>query len=455
MLNASKALKRSTNRNSKEYHIDFINPEITENMRRIAYIIILLSINLSGFSQFVLSGEFRPKTEFRDGYKTLLTNDQNPAFLTAQRSRLIANYKDKSVATRLSLQDVRTWGEAASKTDISSINVFEAWAEVFFSNAISLRFGRQELSYDQNRLLGAANWNDVGASHDLLQMRFHKNFDFQAGFAYNNDKSKNFESNYPVNNYKTLVFGRAEKNFGDYLNGSAILIADGYQKENDPETIYQRYTYGGNLFFRNDSVRSKIYATAYLQNGKTPDGTPISAYFVALNYDYSFTKSFNGMLAAEYFSGDDAFSSDTKYNSFNNLYGNGHNYYGYMDYFSQIDKDTKNGGLMDLYARGTLKFNKKFSGELTYHYLALTNNIIDAVSSPGNNLKADRYLGSEIDLSLKYKPADNLEITGGYSSMFATPTMELLKGGDHSKYPSWAWIMLTFKPEFLNTSKNK
>jgi hypothetical protein len=398
---------------------------------------------------------FGQNSNFRDGYKTVLSDDQNPAFIVAQRSRLNFNFQDTRFTTRLSVQDVRFWGESPSKTDVSTMNVFEAWAELLLNESWSLKLGRQELSFDQNRLLGAANWNDVGASHDLLQLKFHKSFDFQAGFAYNNDKSKNYESNYPISYYKTLAFARAEKNLGKYLNTSLIIMADGNQKEESDDTIYQRVTYGGNLFFRNDSVKTKIYGTVYLQNGKSPNGTPITAYFLALNLEYNFSKSFSGIAAIDYFSGDDAFSPDNKKHSFNNLYGNTHNYYGYMDYFQQIDKDTKGGGLMDLYARLNYKFNKKISSELTYHYFGFTNDVIDSVSHPGQTLKANRYLGSEIDLTLKYKPSANMELSCGYSTMIATPSMELLKGGSHSKYQQWAWVMLTLKPEFISINKNK
>ncbi|HEX2920467.1 MAG TPA: alginate export family protein [Bacteroidales bacterium] len=424
-------------------------------MKRLFLIISLSTIYIPVFSQFLLSGEFRPRTEFRDGYKTLLSKDQNPALVTSQRTRLNMNYNDKRVSTRFSVQDVRTWGESALKTDASSMNIFEAWAELMITDEISVKLGRQELSFDQNRLMGASNWNDVGASHDLLLLKFHKNFDMQAGLAYNNDKSKVSESNYSVSNYKSLGFLRAEKNIGKYINVSVIGIADGYEKEADYKTIFQRYTYGCNLQLKNDSLRSRVYASSYFQSGKNPDGIPINAYFMSVNYDYAFTKSLNGIIAAEYFSGDDAFSTDSRYNSFNNLYGNGHGTYGYMDYFLQIDKDTRNGGLLNLYARGTFKFSRKVSGELSYHYLSLTNNIIDSLSVPGNNIKAHRYLGSEVDLNMKFKAADNVELSAGYSVMLATPTMEILKGGDHTRYQNWAWVMLTFKPEFLNTGKNQ
>lgn len=415
----------------------------------------LLGITIAVTGQVILTGEFRPKFELRDGYKTLLADDQHAAFVTAQRSRLNLAYTDSRIATYFSVQDVRFWGESPAKTDASTMNVFQAWAQVSLNESWAVRLGRQELSYDQNRLLGASNWNDVGASHDLLQVMYHNAFDMQAGFAYNNDKSKNAESNYPLNNYKTLAFLRGEKDLGEFFNASLILLTDGNQKEDSDYTIYQRYTYGGNLLFSNDSVRAKAYASAYLQNGKSPEGVDISAYFVALNLEYGFTKAITGMLAAEYFSGDDAFASGNTKHSFNNLYGNGHNLYGYMDYFSQIDKDTKGGGLMDLYARMNYKFSKKASAELTYHNFSFTNSVVDSISTPGISKKADAYLGSEIDVTFKYKPAANLEFSCGYSTMLAAPSMEILKGGSHSRYQQWAWVMLTFKPEFINTNKNK
>lgn len=415
--------------------------------------LLLLMISLPGFGQFSLTGEFRPRFELRDGYKTLLADDQHPSFITAQRSRLNLSYIDSRFASRFSFQDVRVWGESPSKTDASTLNVHEAWVEWYLNKAWSLKLGRQELSFDQNRLLGPSNWNDVGASHDLMMIKFDQKFEMQAGFAYNNDKSKNFESNYPVSFYKSLAFLRAGKDLGKYINVAAIILADGNQKEGSDKTIYQRITYGGNLLFHNDSLRTKVYGTFYLQNGKSPSGQDIGAYFLALNAEYAFSNKIKGMGGIDYFSGDDAFSADDTKNSFNNLYGNGHNYYGYMDYFSQIDKDTKSGGLMDLYARFTYKSSKKTSTELTLHYFSLTNDIIDTISSPGETLKADRYLGSEIDLVFKYKPATNLELNIGYSTMLASSTMEILKGGSHSRYQHWAWLMLVFKPEFFSLTK--
>ena len=44
-------------------------------------------------AQFDLSGEIRPRTEYRHGFKTLGFSDQEAAFQISQRSRLNANYK--------------------------------------------------------------------------------------------------------------------------------------------------------------------------------------------------------------------------------------------------------------------------------------------------------------------------------------------------------------------------
>jgi len=33
--------------------------------------------------------------------------------------------------------------------------------------------------------------------------------------------------------------------------------------------------------------------------------------------------------------------------------------------------------------------------------------------------------------------------------MFATETMQVLKGGNHSNTNNWAWVMITFKPTFF------
>ncbi|MCK5639122.1 MAG: hypothetical protein KAH67_10435, partial [Flavobacteriaceae bacterium] len=63
--------------------------------------------------------------------------------------------------------------------------------------------------------------------------------------------------------------------------------------------------------------------------------------------------------------------------------------------------------------------------------------------------------GTEIDLALGYKAYKSVMFNVGYSHMFANDTMELLKGGDANGTNNWAWVMVTFKPNFFKHSFTK
>ena len=64
-------------------------------------------------AQFSLTGEFRPRTEFNHGYKTLASENQDWSIPTTQRSRLNLMFQKDIVKTKLTLQDVRYWGSQA------------------------------------------------------------------------------------------------------------------------------------------------------------------------------------------------------------------------------------------------------------------------------------------------------------------------------------------------------
>ena len=56
------------------------------------------------FSQLTISGEIRPRAEYRHGYSTLAYKDQDAAFFIDQRTRLNVDFKSKDVQVFLSLQ---------------------------------------------------------------------------------------------------------------------------------------------------------------------------------------------------------------------------------------------------------------------------------------------------------------------------------------------------------------
>lgn len=60
-------------------------------------------------------------------------------------------------------------------------------------------------------------------------------------------------------------------------------------------------------------------------------------------------------------------------------------------------------------------------------------------------------LGEEVDLvyNLNVSPGFNLKL--GYSQLFATRSLEVLKGRTGSGLNQWSWLMLTFKPQLFKS----
>ncbi len=85
------------------------------------------------------------------------------------------------------------------------------------------------------------------------------------------------------------------------------------------------------------------------------------------------------------------------------------------------------------------------------HAFSAANDVADPLSSGALN----NYLGTEVDLVLSYNLAKDINFKAGYSQMFATTTMEAVKGGSKDATSSWGWVMITIKPKFFSTADKK
>jgi hypothetical protein len=176
-------------------------------------ILFLSGLALSSKAQLSLTGQLRTRTELRDGYGTLETTGSKPAFLTSQRARLNFGYRGQRVIFQASVQDVRVWGADAStinNADGTRLSVHEAWAEIVLSNKadstfghsavdyFGVRIGRQELVYDDQRLLGNLDWLQQARRHDAVVFRLqHKGWQADLGAAFNqNTDAFNYNGTY-------------------------------------------------------------------------------------------------------------------------------------------------------------------------------------------------------------------------------------------------------------------
>jgi hypothetical protein len=144
------------------------------NLKRIKLFSIKLFIFLFLFSSakaqenyFKISAQYRVRPEFRKGYKTLSADTSKAAFFVTQRARLIFDYKKDNLQVYTSVQDIRTWGDEEQTKDIPGLAVNELWLELNLKKGFSLKMGRQELVYDDQRLLGNSDWSNATRSHDL------------------------------------------------------------------------------------------------------------------------------------------------------------------------------------------------------------------------------------------------------------------------------------------------
>lgn len=80
------------------------------------------------------------------------------------------------------------------------------------------------------------------------------------------------------------------------------------------------------------------------------------------------------------------------------------------------------------------------------HYFVAAATVLDA-----NKTEMDNYLGTEIDFNASYAVQKDITVSGGYSQMFGTDTMERLKGGNPSITNNWAWVMVSFNPRIFST----
>ena len=91
-------------------------------------------------------------------------------FFISQRTRLNLGYKNPRFSVGITVQDVRVWGQDASTINryaapgLDGIMIHEAWAQVNLLDTarkdmeLQVKLGRQELNYDDARLLGNLDW---------------------------------------------------------------------------------------------------------------------------------------------------------------------------------------------------------------------------------------------------------------------------------------------------------
>jgi hypothetical protein len=451
------------------------------NLSKSIFLGIALTVLSYNDSQAQLSatGQVRERTEVRDGQGTLSQEGQKAGLFNSQRTRLNVGYSGYRFKTYASLQDVRVFGQDASSinrvtTDANDgIMINEAWVDLSLkdtldkSRTMSLKIGRQEISYDDQKILGGLDWLQQGRRHDAIIFKYSaKGWIFDAGLAFNQNKEQNVGTVYTGVNtaygagtngigtmYKSFQYGYLSKKFffGDI---SFLFFKDDFNQYTNVtagappvttkvygEGVWSRNTTG---FYYNVMPTRKLNLTGsvYYQGGHDKDGNSISAKMASITATYQVNRKLFVGPGIDYLSGNDGTVTATQNNRFDPLYGTPHKFWGYMDYF-YVASGFGGQGLTNYFFKVKYNAKDKLTLLMDMHGFQSSNTLAGGLT---------KYLGTEVDFTVKYNMTKIINLEVGYSIMKATNTMAsagVKNVTTPNLSPQFAYAMLTIKPDFL------
>jgi len=322
---------------------------------------------------FSFQGQYRVRGEYRG----------NPGFVDSagingilQRVRLTTNAEiTNDTSVRITLQDSTMWGlqdpagrggPALTDTGNNTLDLHEAYVKVknIFGQPISLKIGRQDLVYGDQRLIGAFGWNNNGRSFDAIKANFTNSALSVDAFASKiNDATTSLGTNctagcggdgdqdfyginaavksIPNNTLEAYVYYWRDANsgtaFGQSVNGGQIganTIAAGSTttKASNLYTYgvrlkghFRAFDYGFELPFQSGSIDTI--------NGSVGTSYDIKSYAFSAKAGYTLPISMKTRIGVEYDTsqGDDDGGADTDIETFFNLFPTNHGHYGIMD----------------------------------------------------------------------------------------------------------------------------
>lgn len=380
-------------------------------------------------------------------------SDENKSYFISNRSRISLSYKRNHLSTHITAQHQGVWGAEGG----GSVSVYEAWAQLKSNNGWFARLGRQELVYDDERILGNNDWAMAALYHDALKGGYeHNGHKAHAIFTYNQNSENVYGGTFYQNGskpYKSLHAAWYHYDLPKNPLGVSILFMNIGMQSGTPEkyrTVYQQLM-GGYVNFHPGGLT--LEGAFYKQFGKASlDYTsiydlPIDAWMASTKATYRFNRQLTGYAGYDYLSGDKEFkvpkpgdiglTHHTKMSAFTSIFGSTHKFYGAMDFFYVSSYyGTFSPGLQNAYIGAIYQPIKGLRCNASYHYLATATHL----------QKLDKALGHEIEVEASYQLMKDVRLAMGISLMKGTETMEALKRSTDKHQLHWGWLMLNVSP---------
>ncbi len=357
-----------------------------------------------------------------------------------QRTRLglgVALQQGPSVFVQI--QDVRAWGEELHTLfDYSAdgLDVHQAYLDLpLLTPGLVARIGRQELSYDEQRLIGPVGWTPQGRSFDAVRLRYAPP---EAGWQVDALYAQVLDVEDALGNRSELI----PPNETMFLTGAVARLEHELAGQKNALSLYGLAEHR----YRDDLTRATLglwdklklgpvdlRVEGYYQTGEAGD-RDISAFLLAgaVGTRVPGVSWLQVTLWADYLSGDDD-PTDGTVRAFDTLYGTNHAFYGFADFFINIPAQTQQQGLVDLALKLAATPAPDWRLGLDVHrFLA---------AEPRGGPEA---FGWEVDGTVTWTPMPQLEAFAGAFLMVPDAGLEAIIGGDDADLGLYLSVQGTF-----------
>lgn len=397
-------------------------------------------------SKIDIDFEYRPRTEFRKGYRSLPSEEDNFAFFTSHRARINVNYTLDNFLLHTSLQDIRLWGDTNTRSADGKAQFYEFYVEPKINKNLSVRIGRQKIKYDNQRLFAENNWRQAGGQHDAVRVIFkNKKLESDVLFAFNQNSERLFDITYDIEweFYRSFAAHFLKYKATPGLTFTTINFVDEYIEPNS-ETVYGhfKFTNGGRITYKTKQFLFNI--AAYYQWGHLENFKKHNAYYIEPEIKWNGINRYNVTVGAQFFSGDNN-SNDLKSTAFLAQYGAFHGHNGQMDYTAATVATYEHEGIFNPYIKQNFNINNKLSLNWQSHLLGTTTN------QQHNTPKIDiQTYAWENDFKVKYKANSYTKIEMAYMVIKANENILSLDtgiNGNITQLGHFVYVSATWTPK--------
>src|ERR1043166_973847 len=312
---------------------------------------------------------------------------------------------------------------------------------------LSIKVGRQELSYGEERLVGAYGWNNIGRVFDAAKLRWQNEW-FGADFFASRvvipeDERFNVDNEYDWFSGVYAMSAMVPKNTVEVYflarNASSKAAAAEPSPQAPQPSARDIYTYGFRLKSKPGDLGHWDYtleAAGQFGNFQDPRPGPLTpqgrlehrAYMAVVQGGYTFPEVWaTPRIGLEYaFASGDSNPFDGKHETFETLFPTNHKFYGYMDFVSLQNTHAARGILQ-------LKPHPRLSLAVEGHGFWLANthdSFYNAAgvarggtgTTAGNNYGVNpsysSFVGTELDAIAGYALNRFTQLEAGYGHFF-------------------------------------